>query len=192
MCRGDLNFIQDPRTSYGLYTAPKIVCKKCKKLTAFHFSKLPDKRYRGFSINRQIVFANKCIGGTRAGLDTFCFLLNLPSPISNKPYAKHVRAILDTAIHQAKESMARACQEIRYHYNVQGDDIADILISCDGTWQRRGFSSLYGAVFVIAFETGKVLDYTVLSRHCAGCQKWENSDKNSDAIRSGSPSMNVA
>ena len=57
--------------------------------------------------------------------------------------------------------------------------MVDILISCDGTWQKRGFSSLFGAVFIIAYETGKVIDYTVLSKHCAGCKRWEDYDRSS-------------
>ena len=68
--------------------------------------------------------------------------------------------------------MSRACQKVleQYDYELESDETADILVSCDGTWHQRGFSSLYGAVFIIAHETGKVIDYIVLSRHCRGCQ----------------------
>jgi hypothetical protein len=54
-------------------------------------------------------------------------------------------------------------------------------VSCDGTWQKRGFSSLFGAVFIIAYETGKVIDFTVLSKHCAGCKQWEDRSKTTQA-----------
>ena len=43
------------------------------------------------------------------------------------------------------------------------------------TAASKGFSPLYGAVFVI--ETGKVVDYAVLSRHCSGCQKWGGGER---------------
>ena len=36
---------------------------------------------------------------------------------------------------------------------------AKIKIKGDGTWQRRGFQSLNGAVIVIGAETEKVLDH---------------------------------
>ena len=52
-------------------------------------------------------------------------------------------------------------------------------MSVDGTWQRRGFSSLNGVVTVIELESGKVVDYECLSRHCKGWQNWANKDKNS-------------
>ena len=52
-------------------------------------------------------------------------------------------------------------------YNrVTDADICDILVSCDGTWPNSSFSSLFGALFVIAYKTGNEGDYTVLSKHC--------------------------
>ena len=63
------------------------------------------------------------------------------------------------------------------------DGIADILVNCDGTWQKRGFSSLFGVVFVIAYMTGKVIDYHVMSKHCTACQCWENQDRSSDEYK---------
>ena len=36
--------------------------------------------------------------------------------------------------------------------------LCNVQISIDGTWMKRGFSSLYGCVFVISEETGNVLD----------------------------------
>ena len=46
------------------------------------------------------------------------------------------------------------------------DDVTDITVTCDGTWVRRGFQSLYGVVVVASWDTGKVLDVEVLSKHC--------------------------
>ena len=37
--------------------------------------------------------------------------------------------------------------------------------------------SLFGAVFIIVYETGKVLYYTVKSKYCAACKYRENKDK---------------
>ena len=34
---------------------------------------------------------------------------------------------------------------------------------------RRGFTSLHGAFLAISWDTGKVIDYEVLSRHCQQC-----------------------
>jgi hypothetical protein len=36
-----------------------------------------------------------------------------------------------------------------------GEDILETAVSFDGTWQRRGFTSLNGCVTVISMENGK-------------------------------------
>ena len=48
-------------------------------------------------------------------------------------------------------------------------DIVDTSVSCGGTWQRRGFSSLNGAVACVSMDTGKVLDIEIMSRYCQSC-----------------------
>ena len=42
----------------------------------------------------------------------------------------------------------------------------DTAVSCDGTWQRRGFASLNGAVTAISVESGKYLAYECLVKTC--------------------------
>jgi hypothetical protein len=37
-------------------------------------------------------------------------------------------------------------------------------VSCDGTWQRRGFTSLHGCVTIISMENGQMLDIKPLSK----------------------------
>ncbi|GFU50677.1 uncharacterized protein TNCV_240651 [Trichonephila clavipes] len=39
-------------------------------------------------------------------------------------------------------------------------------ISIDGTWQRRGYSSLNGCVSAISVDTGKILDIEVMTQYC--------------------------
>ena len=42
-------------------------------------------------------------------------------------------------------------------------------VSVDGTWQKRGFPSLNGAVVAISIDIGRVLDAEVMSRYCQAC-----------------------
>ena len=48
-------------------------------------------------------------------------------------------------------------------------DVVDAAVSFDGTWAKRGFTSLTGVVFVVSMNTGEVLDYHVLSKACQKC-----------------------
>ena len=59
----------------------------------------------------------------------------------------------------------------------------DIDVSVDGTWQRCGFSSLYGVVLAIAAGSGEVVDFTVKSRVCVSCQHHIQLDPNSDEYK---------
>ena len=52
----------------------------------------------------------------------------------------------------------------------QAEEIINTSVSCDATWQRRGFASLYGVVFIISELTGQVLDYEFLSKTCTTCR----------------------
>ena len=38
------------------------------------------------------------------------------------------------------------------------DQGLDITVTCDGTWARRGFQSLYDIVVIASLKTGKFLD----------------------------------
>ena len=48
--------------------------------------------------------------------------------------------------------------------------IADIAVSFDGTWSKRGFTANNGIGFVISADTGKVLDYSIHSKYCLQCK----------------------
>ena len=61
------------------------------------------------------------------------------------------------------ESMQDAAKELK------SEDITDVAVPCDGAWQRRGFTSLNGAVACISMGSGKVLDIEVMSRYCQSC-----------------------
>ena len=62
--------------------------------------------------------------------------------------------------------------------------IVDTEVSVDGSWQRRGFSSLNGVFTVISMEVGKILDSKPMSRSCKACSlKLELKESNSNAHR---------
>ena len=51
--------------------------------------------------------------------------------------------------------------------------LSDIAVCVDSTCQKRCYSSLYGAVTIIASDSGKCLDYRVLFTSCNACKSWE-------------------
>lgn len=51
-----------------------------------------------------------------------------------------------------------------------GGKIADVKVSVDGTWQRRGHCSKLGVKFIISIDTGDVLDFEIKNLYCHQCQ----------------------
>ncbi|GFV13196.1 uncharacterized protein TNCV_786411 [Trichonephila clavipes] len=49
--------------------------------------------------------------------------------------------------------------------------IVECGISVDGTWQRRGYSSMNGCVAALSVDTGKVVDIEIVSSYCPTCRK---------------------
>ena len=61
----------------------------------------------------------------------------------------------------AEANMKCAADAVRKVDGGQGvttDEVVNTIISTDGTWQRRGFSSRNGVVTIIGNSTGKCID----------------------------------
>ena len=174
---GSITFQENFQRQQGFYTAPSLICDTCAKVTPIPFAHVGTSKV--LALNLKTVLASKLAGDSLSSLKIFCAMLDLPPPISKNTYTSHTKAVEAQSVSQAEASMSQARAEVRELYRATDVDICDILVSCDGTWQRRGFSSLFGAVFIIAYETGKVVDYIVLSKHCYGCKYWEDKDQSS-------------
>ena len=105
------------------------------------------------------------------------YKLNIPCSMSNGTYSKHLAAIRDASVEIAQQSMSEAANEL--HTLTPDTEIIDETVSCDGTWQRRGFSSLVGVEPVISHRCGRLLDYEILTKYCKGCEYWSKQDHNS-------------
>ena len=46
-------------------------------------------------------------------------------------------------------------------------------MSGDGTWQKEGFSSLFGVTSLIGYWSGKVIAIYVSNLYCQPCKLWE-------------------
>ena len=46
---------------------------------------------------------------------------------------------------------------------------SDIGVSVDGTWQRRGYTSMNGVITAISIDIGQIVDVEIMSRYCRQC-----------------------
>ncbi|GFT94892.1 uncharacterized protein TNCV_1471981 [Trichonephila clavipes] len=109
----------------------------------------------------------RCIGKRKPSAKILCGVMNLPTPSQR---FNEKESGLDAAIEtEATVSMQTAAKEAK---DVSGH--SDIPVAIDGTWQKRGHTSLNGAVIATSVDTGKVLDASILSRFCKCPNKTHN------------------
>ncbi|GFU88226.1 uncharacterized protein TNCV_846191 [Trichonephila clavipes] len=113
------------------------------------------------TINTRFVYAMRSIGkGSEAGR-MFCGVMNLPQPPTRfSPYGKR---ILNAAKLVYEDSIQNAAKEAI----CENEGNKNIAVAVDGTWQKRGYTSLNGVVTVTSIDTGKVIDVDILSKYCA-------------------------
>ena len=107
--------------------------------------------------------------------------MNIPPPLSTASYLKHLK--LSTSLYQenAERKRIEAANILRKEIwktnpgtdKCDADDAIPVAISVDGTWQKRGFTSTYGAALIVSIDTGEILDFAVLSLNCHECSKYQ-------------------
>ncbi|GFS71433.1 uncharacterized protein TNCV_5051371 [Trichonephila clavipes] len=163
MCTaGSLYLVEDSR--FGLSSNFSLHCKNCSFISAFCTSKKLDKMNELYS---RFVYGLRLIGrGVSAGRK-LCAVLNLP-PFLSKHAFRQEKKLLSAAISIGEKIMNDAAKGIRQlKKSIHG--IVNCGVSVDGTWQRRGFSSLNGCVSAISVDTGKIIDFETLSQFCRKC-----------------------
>lgn len=135
-------------------------------------------------MNRKSVLASS----SRQKLGKFCAKLDLPAPVHKEPYNRHLRMIEKAVVQEAEGKMIDAANRLKAIIQKEqpenitiedGKEIGEVAVSVDGSWQKRGYTSKIGVVFVLSVRTGEVLDYEVLSHYCHACIAHDSMDKES-------------
>ena len=90
-------------------------------------------------------------------------------PVTAASYKIHNECIAVASMEAAEANMQAASQNLHRKFGVQPSALKDVVVTCDGTWTKRGFTATYGMVVVIAWSTGQILDFEILSKHCTLC-----------------------
>ena len=166
----------DKSKQMGFSCALKLTCKYCKHEINFQSSKdcINSGSGRPFAeLNIRSIIAFREIGRGHEALKNFSRCMNMPCMTVSA--FENINEELYSAYESVcSDSMKNAAIEVRDSgaEKVPGHDIAITQCSLDGTWQKRGHSSLNGVVTAIA--DGKCIDHQVLSKYCRGCKKWES------------------
>lgn len=175
-CHSKVQFHQSSKRGLGFKI--DIVCETCgkndgEKVTA----SVPNSPFirNAYDINRRIILAMRMIGVGMNGLLKFCGFMDIPRPMFQSLYDKIVKSISVATESARNASMKRAAEE-EIELSAENGQTIGITVSGDGTWRKRGFSSLYGVVTLIGWITGKVVDIVVKSSYCKACEYWNKKE----------------
>lgn len=164
-CNSDVKFA--PIETRGLGFKIALSCEECvqKKINSCNFIN------HSYEVNRRFILTMRLLGLGAAGCAKFCGLMDMPQFLSQSTYemiVKHIgesiKAVFDNFMSYAvRQEIKKTAGPNKHHLTVSGD----------GTWKKRGFSSLYGVSSLIAYHTGKVIDIVIKSAYCKWCEMWE-------------------
>ena len=125
--------------------------------------------HTGYEINRRIVFVMRRLGVAREGINIFCGLMDISQGLAKSTYDQIVQHLYTASKTMFKSACKKAVEEEK-ELNVQNERPADDLkVSGDGSWKKRGYTSLYGVTTLIGYYGGKVIDLNVKSGYCHTC-----------------------
>ncbi|GFW00402.1 uncharacterized protein TNCV_692411 [Trichonephila clavipes] len=146
MCNSGLD-MQVLKGKSGLAITFVLKCFACPYRVEFSSSNFHEGTQIA-TINTRFVYAMRLIGkGAEAGR-MFCSVMNLPQPPTRvSPYGKR---ILNAAKLVYEDSIQNAAKEAI----CENEGNKNIAVAVDGTWQKRGYTSLNGVVTVTSIDTG--------------------------------------
>lgn len=157
---GSVVISEEPDKRMGCAAKLRLYCEQCDAKSCFLSSSKTEKGQ--FDLNLRFVYALRSVGCGQEDGKMLCTILDVPGPPTR--FMKYNRTIDPVIKKAANDCMIEAVQDI-----VQKTESTDLAVAVDGSWQKRGFSSLNGVVTVTSMETGMVLDVHIMSKYCQGC-----------------------
>ena len=176
--QGKLSLAEEYHQRFGLKSSLYLECSHCKTRTFLPTcNAVLDAGRSGDANRRAVYFAMEC-GIGYSGLEKFGQIFNLPI-LAKRSYYKQMDSVVSITVERTERELKEAGHRLREEISKENDsssenDILDIAVSFDGTWAKRGHTSLFGIVYVISVDTGEVLDYEVLSKFCKTCRYYDS------------------
>lgn len=118
------------------------------------------------SLNARSILGMRTIGRGHRSLESFCGMMDMLPPVTQTAFSTHNQALGDASKMMALQNMLDASKHLHALHGEDPDVVIDIAVTCDGTWSKRGFTATHGLVVIIAWESGQVIDYEILTKHC--------------------------
>lgn len=163
-CNSDVKF--QTASTRGLGFKIVVLCDQCSP------QEIPSCTFinHSYEINRRFIFTMRVLGLGLKGAQKFCGLMDMPKFFYQTTYEiilKHIHSCIKTV---RDVLFAKAVKEEMEE--TVGQDNTKLTVSGDGTWKKRGFTSLFGVASIIGYYSGKVFDVVVKSAFCKMCEVW--------------------
>ncbi|KYN12276.1 hypothetical protein ALC57_15556 [Trachymyrmex cornetzi] len=164
-CDSNVRFTRTCERGLGFRLVIKCMCKKENCVSS---SPLINTAYQ---INRKLMFVMRMLGLGLHSINIFCSLMELSAGFANGTYYTFLDKL--NAARSTFEIIQRKAVAEEKEQNVKaGNTKTHLSVSGDGSWKKRGFSSLFGVATLIGKFTHKVLDFSVKSSFCQSCSNW--------------------
>ena len=191
--KGGMKLFENVSKRKGLCQTFFSKCSNCSASKTFRSSNKVSPN-GAFDINLKSVHA-ACQGSGYAGFKKICSSLDLPQPVTKKPFNNLLKKTAEASANRALSSSKNAARKLILLMQKENPEsvtmlelldkkiVADVAVSVDGTWQKRGHSSRIGVVFILSIDTGEVLDYVIKSLVCHECSAHSRWDKKSEKYK---------
>lgn len=129
-----------------------------------------------YEINRRLMFAFRVLGLGQNSLDVFCSIMDISHSFSLNIYYSFLSNVL-TATKSLFEVLQKKATKEEIEENTKaGNNPLHLTVSGDGSWRKRGFSSLFGITTLIGKFTNKIIDLVIKSSFCQSCANWKGKE----------------
>ena len=175
---------------YGFCYNITLSCTRCLVQTSQNFSSRRSavkQAAQPFVVNDIVVLLFNQLGLGHAAMKKFSCLFGWEG-LHLKTFQSKESKIISTIIDNTEDVLTASVAKVKEAHVLMDPTVSTnplcITVSFDGSWQKRGHTSLYGFAAVIDVLTGLVVDYVILSKYCHSCSiKKSALGENSEAFQ---------
>ena len=132
---GELQLSEDEVRRYGSSSVIKI------ELQTSGSESQVWKSQNSMDTNRLMVYSAMEMGVGREAMSVMSDIFNMPTPCQHKAWDNHVSDLYDAHKKVVDEQSQQARDKVFSHYCSDETDVAEIAVSFDGTWSKRGYTA---------------------------------------------------
>ena len=183
-----LHFTREDGNMGFCYTLT-LQCLTCETTVSKTFTspRTESEQVGPFTVNDIMVLHFNQMGQGYTAQKQFAALYGMKG-LHRKTYSKKETKIINAAVSNTEDILAEGILKVKKAYlELDPDTCVDPLsltVSFDGSWQKRGHTSMYGVAAAIDVLTGLVVDYIVLSKFCHSCTR-KKAELGDDSVEYG-------